>query len=98
MNAWVDAAVYSAEVKLLKPDPRIYQIILDQLGLPANECLFVDDKTVNIEAARALGMKVVLCHDTQQTINDIQSCLAEDIDNKMRTNQIESKLNAAEDH
>lgn len=77
MNSWVDAAVYSAEVKLLKPDPRIYQILLDQLELPANECIFVDDKPVNIEAAQALGMKGVLCRETQQTIGAIQECLAE---------------------
>jgi epoxide hydrolase-like predicted phosphatase len=77
MNTWVDAAVYSAEVKLLKPDPRIYQILLDQLGLPANECVFVDDKPVNIDAAQALGMKGILCRETQQTIDDIQACLAE---------------------
>lgn len=86
MNTWIDAAVYSAEVKLLKPDPRIYQIILGQLESPANECLFVDDKPVNIEAARALGMKTILCRDTQQTINDIQACLTEDTDNKVETN------------
>lgn len=86
MNTWVDAAVYSAEVKLLKPDTRIYQIILDELRLPANECLFVDDKPVNIEAARALGMKAVVCRDTQQTINDIQACLAEDVDSKVENN------------
>ncbi|CAG1007943.1 Pyrimidine 5'-nucleotidase YjjG [Anaerolineae bacterium] len=77
MNTWVDAAVYSAEVKLLKPDPRIYQLILDQLELPANECVFVDDKLVNVQAAQALGMKGVLCRETQQTIDDIRACLDE---------------------
>jgi epoxide hydrolase-like predicted phosphatase len=85
MNTWVDAAVYSAEVKLLKPDRRIYEILLDQLKLPANECLFVDDKPVNIEAAKALGMKVILCHDSQQTISDIQASLVESVENKMET-------------
>ena len=75
MNTWVDAAVYSAEVKLLKPDPRIYQLVLEQLGLPANECVFVDDKPVNIEAAQAMGRKGVLCRNTQQTIDDIRACL-----------------------
>ncbi len=78
MNTWVDAAVYSAEVKLLKPDPRIYQIVLDQLGLPANECVFVDDKPVNIEAAQALGMKGVLCRNTPQTIDEIRAWLDDD--------------------
>lgn len=77
MNTWVDVAVYSAEVKLLKPDPRIYQLILDQLNLPADECIFVDDKPVNVQVAQSLGMKGVLCRETQQTINDIRACLDE---------------------
>jgi len=77
MNTWVDVQVYSAEVKLLKPDPRIYQIVLDQLKLPANECVFVDDRPENVQAARSLGMKGVVCRDTQQTIDDIQACLVE---------------------
>lgn len=77
MNAWVDAAIYSAEVKLLKPDPRIYQMLLSQLDLTASECIFVDDKPVNIEAAQALGMVGILCRNTQQTIEDIQMCLAQ---------------------
>lgn len=77
MNTWVDTAVYSAEVRLLKPDPRIYQIILDELQLPANECVFVDDKPANIQAAEALGMRGVLCRETQQTVDDIRACLDE---------------------
>lgn len=79
MNTWVDAAVYSAEVKLLKPDLRIYQLILAQLNLPANECVFVDDKPVNIQAAQALGLQGILCCETRQTINDLRACLAEAI-------------------
>ncbi len=80
MNAWSDTAVYSAEVKLLKPDPRIYQIVLNQLQLSANECVFVDDRLINVEAAQALGMQGVLHHETQQTIADIRACLMEKID------------------
>lgn len=75
-NTWVDSAIYSAEVKLLKPDPRIYHLILAQLGrLNGEECIFVDDKLVNVQMAQTLGMHGVLCRDTQQTIQDIQACL-----------------------
>ena len=77
MNTWSDAAVYSAEVKLCKPDPRIYQLILDQLQLPADECVFVDDKPANIQSAQVLGMRGVLCRETQQTIDDIHAYLVE---------------------
>jgi epoxide hydrolase-like predicted phosphatase len=91
MNTWVDAAVYSAEVKLLKPDSRIYQLLLDELGLPASECVFVDDKPVNLEAAQALGMKGILCRDMQQTIHDIQACLAANVDDTAEIDHAESK-------
>jgi epoxide hydrolase-like predicted phosphatase len=77
LNTWVDVQVYSAEVKLLKPDPRIYQIVLDQLSLPASACVFVDDRPENVQAAQSLGMKGVLCRDTQQAIDDIQAYLVD---------------------
>jgi epoxide hydrolase-like predicted phosphatase len=82
LNTWTDAAVYSAEVKLLKPDPRIYKIILDELHLAASECVFVDDKAVNVQAAQGLEMRGVICQDTPQTIRDLQMILdAEPISN-----------------
>ena len=77
MNTWTDGAIYSAEVKLVKPDPRIYQLALAQLEVRADESVFVDDMLVNVEAAQALGMKGVLCQDTLQTIRDIKQCLDE---------------------
>ncbi len=77
MNTWADVQVYSAEVRLVKPDLRIYQIVLDQLGLPAHKCVFVDDRPENVQAAQALGMKGVLCQDTRQTIDDLQACLVD---------------------
>jgi len=75
MNTWTDAAVYSAEVTLLKPDPRIYQIVLGQLDVSADECVFVDDKPINIQVAQSLGMHGVICRDTPQTIADIRALL-----------------------
>jgi putative hydrolase of the HAD superfamily len=77
MNTWTDGAIYSAEVRLLKPDPRIYQLALAQLDVRADESVFVDDMLVNVEAAQALGLKGVLCQDTLQTIRDIKQCLNE---------------------
>ena len=76
MNTWADVQVYSAEVGLLKPDPRIYRIVLDQLALPAAACVFVDDRPENVQAAQALGMKGVVCRDTQHTIDDVRAALA----------------------
>ena len=45
----------SYQEKMLKPDPAIYQLLLDRYGLKAEECLFVDDMAVNTEAAEKVG-------------------------------------------
>lgn len=47
---------FSSEVRLVKPDAAIYERTLHGLGVPASEALFIDDKEVNIKAARALGI------------------------------------------
>ena len=72
-DSWVDIAIYSAEVKLLKPDPHIYQLVLSQLNLAADECVFVDDKLSNVQAAEALGMQGVWYRDAKQAMHEIKS-------------------------
>jgi putative hydrolase of the HAD superfamily len=52
-----DAVVVSYEVRCAKPDPRIYQICLAQLGARAASTLFVDDRLDNLEAAARQGMQ-----------------------------------------
>jgi putative hydrolase of the HAD superfamily len=52
----LDALVDGSVEHVLKPDPRIYGMVLDRLELPASSCLFVDDQPGNIEGARAVGM------------------------------------------
>lgn len=49
----------SSEMKLLKPDPRIFQAVLRNIGIPAGETLFVDDSPKSVEAARGVGMNAV---------------------------------------
>jgi len=51
-----DVVVISGEVGMRKPEERIYTYTLDKLGLPAQECAFVDDLRHNVDAAVALGM------------------------------------------
>ncbi len=52
----VDAVVSSAQVGVRKPHPRIFEAILQVLGVPPGESIFVDDFLENVEGARALGM------------------------------------------
>ncbi|OWY09912.1 HAD family hydrolase [Thioclava sp. F42-5] len=51
-----DAVIDATYTKILKPDPRAYQGVLDALGLPAEACVFVDDQLRNIRGAEAVGM------------------------------------------
>ena len=52
-----DGFVASCDVKLLKPERRIYEHLLEKFNLKAEECFFIDDMSVNAEGARAVGMK-----------------------------------------
>lgn len=55
-----DAWVISAEVGLRKPDPAIYELAAERLGLAPPECVFIDDLGGNLKPAAALGMATVL--------------------------------------
>ena len=48
--------VVSGQEKLLKPDPAIYYLALDRFGLKPDQALFVDDREINVDGARAVGM------------------------------------------
>ncbi|HEX7291654.1 MAG TPA: HAD family phosphatase [Conexibacter sp.] len=60
-----------------KPDPRIYEVTLDRLGVAAEATLFVDDTGVNCDAARALGMQAVWFRSNAQAIGEIEQTLAQ---------------------
>jgi epoxide hydrolase-like predicted phosphatase len=70
-----DLIVYSHEVGVSKPDPRIYQMACDGLGVPAADMVFLDDLPENVTAARLAGLHGVLFEDTGQAIADIQALL-----------------------
>ena len=55
-----DVLVWSYQLGMAKPEPAIYQHTLRELGVEPGEALFIDDRLVNIEAARALGMRGIL--------------------------------------
>lgn len=54
-----DAVVISDHVGMRKPEPGIFTLMVDKLGVPAHECVFVDDMAANLPPAQALGMQVV---------------------------------------
>jgi epoxide hydrolase-like predicted phosphatase len=70
-----DVLVISAEEKIMKPDPRIYHLALERLGLQPHEAIFVDDFIENIEAARAVGLIGLHFKSSQQVQQDIRAFL-----------------------
>jgi putative hydrolase of the HAD superfamily len=66
-----DVLVWSYQLSLAKPDPAIYRHTLQKLGTRAEETLFIDDKAVNIDAARALGMPAVQFSTVERLRDDL---------------------------
>ncbi len=70
-----EVVVDSGFVGSRKPEPRIYELTLDQLGAPASATLFLDDVELNCEAARELGMQAVWFRSNEQAIPEIEALL-----------------------
>lgn len=70
-----DHMVISAEVGVVKPDPRIYQMALEQIGVSPDEAVFVDDFIENVEGAQAVGMSAIHFKGSQETIQQIKRLL-----------------------
>lgn len=66
-----DEIVFSAELGLAKPDPRIYNHVLGLLKVEPDEAVFVDDMPANIAAAQAVGMHGIRFLHSQQTKNEL---------------------------
>ena len=71
-----DVVVDSGFVGTRKPEPRIYEITLERLGIAAPAALLVDDVEVNCAAARELGLGAVWFHSTDQAVDEIEAALA----------------------
>jgi len=66
-----DVKVWSYQLGIAKPDPAIYLYILEKLGTQAGATLFLDDKQVNLDAARKLGMQAILFSTVEQLRQDL---------------------------
>jgi glucose-1-phosphatase len=69
---------FSSEMGTQKPKADCFQIVLDKISIPAEHCLFVDDRLENIEAAKALSMQTLHCKDIKETIEELKDRLALD--------------------
>ena len=75
LESFVDQLIISAEEGLAKPDPQLYHLALERLGVTAEETLFVDDIPENVAAAQAAGLNALLHQNSAQTITWLDSFL-----------------------
>lgn len=68
-----DFVFASCEIGLVKPDPRIYQYVLDKIGSNAPDVVFVDNKSENLSAASALGMRTILFTDADNIAHKLST-------------------------
>ncbi len=70
-----DFIIYSHEVGLSKPDPRIFALACERLGLQPHEVIFVDDHKEVYVSAQEMGMHCIEFRDNAQVIADIETCI-----------------------
>ncbi|XP_031667581.1 acyl-CoA dehydrogenase family member 10 isoform X4 [Oncorhynchus kisutch] len=70
-----DVIVESCREGLSKPDPRIYHLCLNRLGVSAHEAVFLDDLKLNVEAAAQLGMHAIKVGDIAASVKELEGVL-----------------------
>lgn len=66
----MDGGILSYREKLIKPDPAIYQCLLQRYGLKGEECLFLDDTPVNVRAALEQGIHGIVFHTKEEAARE----------------------------
>ncbi len=67
--------VISGEVKMMKPEPEIYEYLLRRYGISASETIFIDDHPANVRGARAIGLRTILFGDARQCERELDELL-----------------------
>ena len=73
----LDGMLISSDVHLIKPDPAIYLCLCQKYGLKPQECVFTDDKPINVQGARKVGMQGIVFHSAKQYRDELSLCLKE---------------------
>ncbi|MFI0928658.1 HAD family hydrolase [Streptomyces sp. NPDC021012] len=75
LEATHDVVVFSEQHRMRKPDPEIYELTLELLGLPGSACIFVDDNPDNLVPARKLGMATIHATDPALTVTRLRQLI-----------------------
>lgn len=70
--AYTDGGIMSYELQLVKPDPAFFQALIDKYDLKPQECVFIDDTWVNVEAAAQMGFHTVHAKEHLQVLEDLK--------------------------
>jgi putative hydrolase of the HAD superfamily len=79
LHTLFDAVVESARVGLRKPDPRIYELVCERLGVAPTECAFLDDLGINLKPARAMGMTTIKVADPIDALRALAQAVGLDL-------------------
>jgi putative hydrolase of the HAD superfamily len=71
--ALFDHVIESAKIGLRKPDPRIYQMMIEALAVDPRNCVYLDDLGVNLKPARDMGMKTIKVTSASQAIGELEA-------------------------
>lgn len=71
-----DHVIESSKVRIRKPDPRIYQMMCDALGVVPSQCIYLDDLGINCKPAAALGMAAIKVASAEQALAELSALLA----------------------
>lgn len=74
-RAIFDEIILSGDINIVKPDPRIFKLMADKLGVKPDECVMIDDLASNINGARLAGMHGVIFDFTEQAVEDLDRIL-----------------------
>lgn len=70
-----DVVIESSKAGVRKPDPAAYELVLEELGVPAPAVVFLDDLGINLKPARAMGMTTVKVSDPRQALAELEAAL-----------------------
>ena len=73
--ALFDHVIESSKLRIRKPDPRIYQIACDAMGVDPQNCVYLDDLGINLKPAKALGMRTIKVIDADKALEELEEAV-----------------------
>ena len=75
-----DHVIESSKIGIRKPDPRIYQMMCEKLGVDPSACIYLDDLGINLKPAKAMGMRTIKVTSEAQLLEELGGLLGQTLD------------------